>query len=82
MSNPEFERQVNNALEHSNSFLLELEECYPTEWVPLHLQILLNQCAFGLLHYGYSQKEIVENLDRELTRVKRELEAKRQSNCH
>lgn len=82
MPNPEFEKQVNKALIHSNSFLLELEECYPAQWIPLYLEILLNQCAFGLLHYDYSQKEIVENLDRELTRVKRELEAERQSSCH
>lgn len=82
MSNPEFEKQINKALEHSGSFLLELEECYSAEWIPLHLQILLNQCAFGLLHYGYSQSEILENLDRELTRIKNVLEAEKKSNCH
>ena len=82
MSNPEFERQVNKAIDHSNSFLQELEECYSAEWIPLHLQILLNQCAFGLIHYCYTQTEVVENLERELTRVKTILESEKQSNCH
>ena len=82
MSNSEFEKQVIKALKHSGSFLLELEECYAAEWIPLHLQILLNQCAFGLLHYGYSQSEVLESLDRELTRVKNALEVEKQSNCH
>ena len=71
------EKQVEKALDHSGTFLIEIEETYSAQWIPLHLEVLLNQCAFGLIYYGIPKEEVLSNLEHEITRVYNALEQER-----
>ena len=71
------EKQVIKALDHSGAFIVEIEETYTAEWIPLHLEVLLNQCAFGLIYYGIPKEEVLSNLEREIARVYTALEQER-----
>ena len=71
------EKQVQKALDHSGAFIVEIEETYSVQWIPLHLEVLLNQCAFGLIYYGVPKEEVLSNLEHEITRVYNALEQER-----
>jgi hypothetical protein len=71
------EKQVQKALDHSGAFIVEIEETYSAQWIPLHLEVLLNQCAFGLIYYGIPKDEVLSNLEHEITRIYNALDQER-----